>query len=184
MTQEEIKLRLKRDLSDKRFSHSLAVAEMAAHLAELNGGDVARARLAGLVHDCMRDVPREESLRLFREKGIELSELERNAPNLWHAMLGAAVLQERFGIDDADVINAVRYHTTGRAGMSLLERIVYVADCISLDRRYPEVEEVRAASFVRLDDGVRASLLFCLRERRRKGEPVHPDTLAAIADYC
>lgn len=184
MTIEEIKRRLRADLSPRRYEHSLAVAEMAAELARRHGGDVERARLAGLVHDCMRDTSHIESLRLLSEKHISLTPLEIKAPNLWHAMLGAAVLEERFGITDPDVTAAVRYHTTGRAGMSLLERIVYVADCTSADRHYPEVEEVRAASLACLDDGVRASLLFCLEERKRRGEPVHPDTLAALSDYC
>lgn len=183
MTEEAILQRLKHDLTDKRYQHSLAVADMAVQLAERHGGDVAKARLAGLVHDCMRDTSHIESLRLLSEKRIALTPLEMKAFNLWHAILGAAVLEERFGITDPDVINAVRYHTTGRAGMSLLERIVYVADCTSADRHYADVEEVRAAAMACLDDGVRASLQFCVEERKRRGEPVHPDTLAAIEEY-
>ena len=184
MSENEIVEILRRDLSEHRFTHSLAVAEMAATLARRHGGDEEKARLAGLVHDCMREVKGEEALRVFAAHGITLTPLEKNAPNLWHAMLGAAVLGERFEIFDPDIVNAVRYHTTGRAGMSLLERIVYVADCTSADRHYSDVEEVRALALNCLDDGVRASLLFCLQERKRKGEPVHPDTLAALADYC
>ena len=184
MTEEEIIRRLKHDLTEKRFQHSLAVADMAVQLAEQHGGDVEKARLAGLVHDCMRDTSHIESLRLLSEKRIALSALEMKAFNLWHAILGAAVLEERFGVTDPDIVNAVRYHTTARAGMSLLEKIIYVADCTSADRHYSDVEEVRVASMACLDDGVRASLLFCLQERKRKNEPVHPDTLAAIAQYC
>ena len=184
MTEEAIIQRLKHDLTEKRFQHSLAVADMAVRLAEQHGGDVEKARLAGLVHDCMRDTSHIESLRLLSEKHIALSPLEMKAFNLWHAILGAAVLEERFGITDPDIVNAVRYHTTGRAGMSLLEKIIYVADCTSADRYYSDVEEVRAAAMACLDDGVRASLLFCVEERKRRNEPVHPDTLAAIDEYC
>lgn len=184
MTQEAIVQRLKHDLTEKRFQHSLAVADMAVRLAERHGGDVEKARLAGLVHDCMRDTSHIESLRLLSEKRVSLSPLEMNAFNLWHAVLGAAVLEERFGITDPDIVNAVRYHTTGRAGMSLLEKIIYVADCTSADRHYSDVEDVRAAAMKCLDDGVRASLRFCLAERERRNEPVHPDTLAAIDEYC
>ena len=184
MSIEEIRQDLQARLSDKRYRHSLAVADMARELALRNGGDGEQAYLAGLVHDCMRELPQEQALAYFREHGLTLTTLEQHSPNLWHAMLGAHAIADLFGIHDPDIQNAVRYHTTARAGMSLLERVVYVADCTSADRRYPDVEDVRRISRQCLNDGVRASLAFCMEDLGRKGIPVHPDTLAAAKEYA
>lgn len=183
MTDEEIKRILQGRLSEKRFRHSLAVADMARELAGLHGGDEDKAYLAGLVHDCMRELPREDALAYFHDHNISLTSLEENSPNLWHAILGYHAIPTLFGIVDPDIRNAVRYHTTARAGMSLLERIVYVADCTSADRRYDDVEDVRRMARNCLNDGVKASIEFCIADLGRKGIPVHPDTLAAAKEY-
>ncbi len=183
MTVEEIKLHLSKTLSEKRFNHSLAVADMAKELAKLHGGDEDKAYLAGLAHDCMREISGEDALIFANENGIAFSESEINAPLLWHAMLGAVAIQRLYGITDSDIINAVRYHTTARAGMSLLERIIYVADCTSADRNYSNVEDMRRRARENLDDAVVGSLVFCRDDLSSKGVPVHLDTLAALKEF-
>lgn len=183
MTVEQIQEYLRERLSEKRMRHSLAVADMAKELAERNGADPEKAYLAGLVHDIMREAAPAQAERFMSEHGIVLTELERHAPNLWHAVLGAVAIQTELGITDPEIVLAVRYHTTGRAGMSLLERIVYVADCTSADRRYPDVEDMRRRARTNLNDAVRGSLDYCVSSLRAQGVPVHPDTLAALEEF-
>lgn len=109
-------------LSEKRFVHSMNVAKAAEELAVQNGADPQKARLAGILHDIMKESPPEEQLKIMESSGIMLTDVERSAPKLWHAMAGAAYLQNVLGIEDSEVLNAVRYHTTGRANMSALEK--------------------------------------------------------------
>ena len=111
---------IRKMLKPSRYKHSRCVMERAVELAEKNGADVIKAKLAGLLHDIMKNVPEKEMLQFIEDSGIILLYADLCAPQLWHAIAGAAYLKEKLGIDDPDVINAVRYHTTGRAGMSTL----------------------------------------------------------------
>ncbi len=181
---DAVRARLKATLSEKRCYHSFCVADMAKRLAQINGCDPDKAYFAGLVHDIVRELPREQALDYARRNDVKMSELELASPNLWHAMIGAEFIQTELGVRDSDIINAVRYHTTGRAGMSLLERIVYVADCTSADRKYSNVDEIRELALSNLNRAVKASLDFTVEDLTRKGIPVHPDTLAALAAFC
>jgi len=130
-------------LTPYRFGHSLNVAESAVTLAERFGGDTDRAYTAGLLHDIVKDLPKKEQLQILTESGIMLSRGDLRNEKVWHAAAGAEYIRAELGIDDAEILNAVRYHTTGRAGMSLLEKIIYVADYISADRTYGGVEKMR-----------------------------------------
>lgn len=183
MTVDEIKAYLQSVLSDKRYRHSLAVADMAYQLAELHGADAEKAYLAGLIHDVMREYPADRVADYMNKHSILLTKHECNAPNLWHAIMGATAIQVEFGITDPDIVNAVRYHTTARAGMSLLEKIIYVADCTSADRNYSDVEDYRRRARIDLDDAVKGALEFCRDDLTAKGVPIHPDTLAALDEF-
>ena len=183
MTIEQIKEYLSSTLSEKRYRHSLAVADMAYELAKIHSADADKAYLAGLVHDVMREYPADRVSEYFSENLIEWNEFERNAPNLWHAMMGANEIKVRFGIDDPDIINAVRYHTTARAGMSLLEKIIYIADCTSADRNYSDVEDYRRRARTDLDDAVKGALEFCRDSLNARGISIHPDTHAALNEF-
>lgn len=167
--------------SEYRFAHSLEVAKSAEKLAKQYGGDVQKARFAGLMHDVMKDVSQNEQLQIFEDFDILLTDVEQHAPKLWHAMAGAAFLEYVLRMDDRDILNAVRYHTTARAGMSLLEKIVYVADFISADREYPDVDVMRKLAKQSLEDAMRYALEYTVRDLRQKGATVHPDTIAALA---
>ena len=153
---------LKGKLNEDRFIHSMGVADTAVRLAEKFGGDKDNAYIAGLLHDVMKNETAEEQLKIMKKDGIILSQAERNNPKLWHAMSGAAFIKLVLGITDPDIVNAVRYHTTGRAGMSLLEKIIYTADFISPERNYPDVDVMRSLSFESLDKGDLYSLQFSL----------------------
>jgi predicted HD superfamily hydrolase involved in NAD metabolism len=101
---------------------------------------------------------------------------------LWHAIAGAAFLEHILHIDDRDLLNAVRYHTTARAGMSLLEKVLYVADFISADRNYPDVDVMRRLAEESLEKAMRYALEYTVKDLEKKGQPVHPDTLAALQE--
>ena len=142
-TDEKIITLIRSKLNADRFNHSLNVADSAKELALSYGADADKAYTAGLLHDVMKNASEEEQLGVLSEAGIELMPVERENKKLWHAIAGAAYVKFVMGIDDRDIIRAVRYHTTGRSGMSLLERIVYLADYISADRNYNGVEDMR-----------------------------------------
>ena len=165
-------------LKPSRYKHSRCVMERAVELAEKNGADVIKAKLAGLLHDIMKNVPEKEMLQFIEDSGIILLYADLCAPQLWHAIAGAAYLKEKLGIDDPDVINAVRYHTTGRAGMSKLEKVVYLADLTSADRDYPDVKKARKIADRSLDEGVLYGSEFLIADLVQKERVLHPDTLA------
>ena len=130
---EEIKKRLNPD----RLYHSLNVADEAKKLAKHYGADEQKAFTAGLLHDILKNTPDSELLQYFERNGIMLTETERASRKTWHAMAGADFLRRELHVTDEDILSAVRWHTTGRAGMTLLDKVLFVADFISADRDYP-----------------------------------------------
>ena len=168
---------IKGKLNKDRFIHSMGVADTAVLLAKKFGGDREKAYIAGLLHDVMKNESEEEQLKMMKKDGIILSQAEKNNPKLWHAMSGAAFIRHELGITDPDIVNAVRYHTTGRAGMSLLEKIIYTADFISPERNYPDVEVMRSLSFESLDKGDLYSLQFSLKRLSECKFVIHTDSV-------
>ncbi len=170
---------LSKRLGKKRLAHSLAVAEEAQRLALRYGADAAKARTAGLLHDILKDTDGETQLQMLRDFGILLDTVEQHAPKLWHARAGAAFLEQVLGITDRDILQAVRYHTTARAGMSLLEKVLYLADFTSADRDYPDVDVMRRLVDVSIEEAMDYALTYSIRELLEKQQAIHPDTLAA-----
>jgi len=164
-------------LTPDRFAHSLNVAESAVLLAERFGGDTSKAYTAGLLHDIMKDAPKKEQLKIIEKAGIILSLGERHNQKVWHAMAGAAYIKAELGIGDPEILSAVRYHTTGRAGMSLLEKIIYIADYISKDRTYNGVEKMRRLAETSLEDAMLFGQEFTIVSLIQKGRVVHPDSV-------
>ena len=166
-------------LSDYRFRHSVNVSKESVRLAERYGGDVEKAELAGLLHDVMKDAGKKEQLDIIEKYGVKLNEVEQQAPKLWHAIAGAVYVKKVLRIRDKDIVNAVRYHTTARAGMTLLEKIVFIADYTSEDRDYKGVEKMRKASNVSLENAMEEALAFDIEERADEHTAIHPDTFEA-----
>lgn len=175
---------LQKRLTPKRYFHSLCVAQEALKLALQYGANPEQAYVAGLLHDVTKDNSSAEQLQFMQQFGIIISDLEKNAPKLWHAITGSAYVQQVLGMKDPEVISAIRYHTTARANMSLLEKIIYLADFTSADRDYPGVETMRAAVVESLPKAMYEALDFSVRDLKNSGRAVHPDTLAAHAQYC
>lgn len=172
---EEIKKRLNPD----RLYHSLNVADEAKKLAKHYGADEQKAFTAGLLHDILKNTPDSELLQYFERNGIMLTEIERASRKTWHAMAGADFLRRELQVTDADILSAVRWHTTGRAGMTLLDKVLFIADFISADRDYPGVERMREKAYVSLEDAMLEGLQFTINELVENAWPVHEDSIRA-----
>lgn len=179
----EYKRLLREKLDDYRFLHSLNVAESAASLARKYGADEEKAYFAGLLHDIMKNENDEDMLKCIAKGDIILSRTEKENPKLWHAIAGECYLRTELGITDEEILSAVRYHTTGKEGMTLFDRIIYVADYISADRCYPDADVMRNLSFtVGLDEACLYSLQYTLKSLSEKKGIIHEDSLAFYND--
>lgn len=171
-------------LKPKRMPHVLGTEEEAARLARRFGADETKARVAGLLHDCTKKLDMTEQLALCEKYGIQLDPLERKALKLLHAKTGAAIARHVYGVDD-EVYQAILYHTTGRANMTLLEKILYLADYIEPSREFandPDVVRLRETVYDDLDRGLLLGLTMTVQEMEDMGNPVHHDTLDARND--
>lgn len=175
---------LREKLGDYRLRHSFCVADSARMLAERYGADPEKAYFAGLLHDVMKDAPREEQKRMIESGGTVLTGAESANGKLWHAMAGEAYLRTQMGVCDADVLNAVRYHTTGRANMSLLEKILYVADYMSADREYNGVDRMRRLAASSLEEAMLFGLSFTISDLAQKEQIIHPDSVDCYNEIC
>lgn len=155
----KIEKELKKELDEDRYVHTLGVAYTAACLAMRYGEKMERAYLAGLLHDCAKCIDNNKKLSICEKNHIEVTVFEQKNPFLLHAKLGSYLARTKYGVTDEDILSAVRWHTTGRANMTLLEKIIYVADYIEPNRKkQPNLEEVRTICFADLDEGVRRIL--------------------------
>lgn len=176
----EITDKLHSALNEHRYVHTLGVAYTAAAMAMRFGGDPDRALLAGLLHDCAKCFSDEDSLRLCEEGGIVLSDVERKNTALIHAGLGVYIAERDYDVHDADILDAIRTHTTGEPDMSTLQKIIYLADLIEPGRsaqRLPFLPEIRKLAFEDLDEciyQVTAQQLEYLEEE--SGKEVDPKT--------
>mgnify|MGYP000872762096 CR=1 FL=1 len=166
-------------LTQKRFEHSLNVSEEAVKLAKKYGADTEKAELAGLLHDITKNASAEEHLKIFSDFGIIPNEIENGAEKLWHAMSGAAYAEHILGIKDPEIIDAIRYHTTAKAGMSLLAKILYLADFTSADRDYDDVEVIRKYVNESLQKAFVYALQYSIKDLVEQARAVHLDTVAA-----
>jgi len=171
-------------MSDKRFCHSLAVAESSRELAVQYGEDPGRAYLAGVLHDIAKEMDTIYVLQTLHEFGIILDSVQKETPKLLHGIMGEQILKRELFIDDTGVLNAVRYHTTARPDMSKLEKILYLADFISADRDYPGVKDIRNAALLGLDSGVYAGLRFAICNLVEENKQIHPDSIGAYNQMC
>ena len=165
-------------LKPKRVNHVLGCAETAVRLAEQYGADPVLARRAGLLHDITKAMDGPDQLLLLDKYDIIVSDFERNHPKLLHAKTGAGVAKYVFG-DCDEVCRAIYWHTTGKPDMTLLEKVIYLADYIEPNRDFPGVERLRRAVYDDLDKGLLMGLSDTIDEMERMGNPVHHDTLEA-----
>lgn len=154
-----IRERLKKKLPAERYEHTLGVAYTAVCLAMRYGCDLKKAELAGLLHDCAKQYTNVELFEKCARHGLPISESEMANKSLLHAKLGAFYAKKKYGVEDEEILEAIRVHTTGKPDMSLLDKIIYIADYIEPDRtKQPGLEELRRMAFENLDQALLAIL--------------------------
>ena len=173
---------LKKRLDERRYLHSLGVAKLSVELAKRFGENSDKAYTAGILHDCAKNIHVDVAKKLCEEFKIELNEVEKRNPALIHAPLGAEIAKRDFGILDTDIYNAIKNHTVGRCGMTLLEKIIYVADIAEESRTFDGVADIREALVRDLDEAVLIALVFSLKFNIDRGKLIHPGTIDAYND--
>jgi predicted HD superfamily hydrolase involved in NAD metabolism len=185
MDRDEMCRKLKQKLNDKRYIHSIGVEYTAANLAFLYGEDVKRARIAGLLHDCAKCIPTDEKLKKAKKLGIPINSSEKANPDLLHGKLGAYYAKEKFGIKDEEILSAIAYHTTGKPAMTLLEKIIFVADYIEPNRKMIfELPEIRKEAYQDIDKAVMHILKNTLDFLDGKSEVIDVMTETTYKYYC
>ena len=162
----------------KRVAHVMGVEEEAVRLAKFWGADPELARHAGILHDCTKYLELAPQLHLCEKYGIPLDDLEQKAVKLLHSKTGACIAKYIFGEPD-EVYEAIFWHTTGRANMTLLDKILYMADYIEPNRDFEGVEELRRLAYTDLDQAMLLGVESTIQEMEQRGVPIHKNTLAA-----
>ena len=170
---------IKKHLNPDRLYHSLNVADEAKKLALHYGADEKKAFTAGLLHDIMKNTAPADLLKFFEDNGIMLTKTEQISPKTWHAIAGAVYCERVLGVTDTEILSAIRYHTTGRAGMTLLDKVIFIADFISADRAYDGVERMREKAYITLESAMEEGSQFTLEELAHNGWAIHEDSVAA-----
>ena len=170
---------LAKRLSPKRFRHSVGVSQTAQSLAVRFGCDTDKAKLAGLLHDLAREVPVNELLPRALAFGIVVCDIERSEPVLLHAPLAAKMAQGEWGIDDVEILQAIILHTTGGLNMTLLDKIIYLADAIEPSRKFKGVDKIRELAHNDLDKALLLALDQSICYIVRHSGLIHPATIAA-----
>lgn len=179
MNQQITKIRRKliAELDKERYEHTLGVMYTAASMAMCHGADVEQALLAGLLHDCAKCIPGENKVKMCEKYHLNVSEVERENPSLLHAKLGAFLAAKKYHIEDKEIINAIASHTTGHPHMTLLEKIIYIADYIEPGRpELANMEEVRHLAFRNIDECLYRILEDSLEYLNRLSKPIDPMT--------
>ncbi|OCA92487.1 bis(5'-nucleosyl)-tetraphosphatase (symmetrical) YqeK [Pseudobacillus wudalianchiensis] len=181
MKREEALSLVKEQITEHRYVHTLGVVDTSILLAERYGADTKKAELAAIFHDYAKFRPKEEMAAIIKQQNMDPRLLAFHS-ELWHAPVGAYLVQKEAGIEDEEVLNAIRYHTSGRIGMTLLEKVVYVADYIEPGRHFPGVEEVRELAKKDLDAALIQALKNTIQFLMKKNQPVYPDTFHTYND--
>ena len=172
MKREKMAYRLKKELDAARYAHTLGVEKTAREMAEKFGVDEEKAALAGLLHDCAKCMPLSQMTKAAKNE--KLDPVMKESKALMHAVAGAHVAQDVYDVHDPEV----------HANMTKLEKIVYLADMIEPNRKpYPGLEALRKLCMTDLDEAMHMALLMSLDHVREQGKPLHPDTMAALAEY-
>lgn len=178
--------KLQSALSVKRYIHTMGVVDESVKLAEIYGthADKEKAKIAALLHDCAKDYPADLKKRLCKEYHISLDEIMKKQPDLIHPFLGAEIAKREYLVDDEEILNAIRYHTTGRNQMSLLEKVIFIADYIEAGREeFEGLEEARRLAYLDLDMAMRYILEETIDYVKEKNRMLHPLSAEALEYY-
>ena len=174
--------RLFADLTPHRFSHTLSVAHTARRLARLHGLDPDKAETAGLLHDCAKCMPLKDMQLIARTHSLTTDPEVLSSGSLLHSLAGAWVARNTYGMADPEVLQAITFHSTGRAGMNLLDMCIYLADSIEPTRQsYPDLDQIRMLADLSLPKAMLVSLQRTVDYVRSRGKYLHPATLSTLA---
>ena len=182
MNQKQAKELVRSRLSDKRYEHTLNVKKMAVKLAKRHGVDKDKAALAALLHDAAKEISKDEMRALMRQYPQYAEGGETRPTPVWHGICAAILARTQWGVEDEAVLSAIACHTAGKAGMSKLDKVVYLADMTSKERDWPGVGKLRKLELKDLD----AAMLAALRQTNdfvlSQGKPLDPESAAAYED--
>lgn len=186
----KIKKYLKKELTKDRYKHTIGVEYTAMALAmrynpdTTNNEFVEKAKLAGLLHDCAKCIDNKKKIEICIKNNISFTDFEKENPYLLHGKIGAYIAKEKFDINDEDILNSIIWHTTGRPGMSLLEKIIFIADYIEPSRKpIPELDLIRKMAFEDIDKCMEKILYNTLNYLKIKGNPIDLMTQKTYDSY-
>ena len=168
---------IRENLTESRFKHSINVEKEAVKLGKIYGADLKSCSIAGIAHDCVKCISDDKLLKMAQKYNIHVDDIQNASPQLLHGPVGAAFCKDVFEIYDEDILNAITYHTTGRAGMSLLEKIVYIGDLIEESREFEGIEDIRREVLVHLDKAILMSCNCTIKFVIQKNALIHPLTI-------
>lgn len=176
--------KVKKHQEKERYEHTKGVMYTAAALAMAYGCDLEKARVAGLLHDCAKCIPDEKKIKLCEKNKIEISEIEAQAPFLLHAKLGAFLAKEKYQVEEEEILSSIRWHTTGKADMTMLEKIIYIADYIEPNReKAPNLAKIRQTAFYDIDECMYEILRDTLEYLGKNPKTLDPETKDAFEFY-
>ncbi|MGI5850427.1 MAG: bis(5'-nucleosyl)-tetraphosphatase (symmetrical) YqeK [Christensenellales bacterium] len=179
INQKELILFLKKHIGKKRLQHSVNTAKEAMALAKKYGVDPQKAYIAGLLHDVAKGETSESLISIADEYGVAVDEFEICNPELMHGKIGAIMINKLLGIDDDEILNAIRWHTTGHKEMTILEKIIYIADIIEPGRKFLDVKTIKKLAYRDIDAAMIFSLEHVMEFVRNKGFSLHPNSIEA-----
>lgn len=176
-TYEEIKRSVENMLDNKRFRHSLNVEKEAERLGTLYGADINKCRIAAIAHDCAKKYSDEQLILSAKKFSISIDSIQALFPQLLHGPVASMICKQEFEIDDVDILNAVYYHTTGRSNMSILEKIIYIADVIEESRTFQGIDQIRKKVFEDINSALVLSCSHTLKYIIDNNYLIHPLTI-------
>lgn len=181
-SREELLEKVASSMSEKRFRHVLGVEQAALELAERYGYDATKASLAALLHDVAKEVEDAVFLELIDQKQLD-PDLKNWGNNIWHGVVGAYLISAAFGLQDQEILQAIKRHTIGSADMTLLDKVLYVADYIEPGRDFPGVEQARQIAKESLDKAVAFETAQTVAHLAKKAIPIYPQTIETYNAY-
>lgn len=181
-SREELLEKVAATMSEKRFKHVLGVEKAALELAEKYDCDKTKASLAALLHDYAKERDDAVFLEKIKQEGLD-PDLKNWGNNIWHGVVGAYLIAEDFGLKDREILQAIQRHTIGADEMTLLDKVLYVADYIELGRDFPGVDEARAIARHNLDKAVAFETAQTVAHLAKKGIPIYPQTIGTYNAY-
>lgn len=172
---------IKKHLPEKRYIHTIGVTDTAITLAKQYGADEKKAEIAGIFHDYAKYRPKQEMIDIINEEDLP-KDLLMYSSELWHAPVGAILVKKEIGITDEDILRAIRSHTTGRARMTTLEKVIMLADYIEPNRSFPGVDDVRELAKLELNKALIVSIQNTIQFLLNKNELIYPKTIETYND--